>query len=156
MTCRQDESDKILALELGAGDYITKPFSPKELIARINAVLRWRMGELGLEEDIVELDGLRLNKTSRIVTTSKFNVEIGPTECRLLHFLMRHPERVYSRLQLRAAVWGEDTELGERTIDVHVRRLRQSLGKIGCNHRLQTVHGLGYQLSRPKTLVPCD
>jgi two-component system, OmpR family, phosphate regulon response regulator PhoB len=145
LTARGDERDKVQGLETGADDYITKPFSPRELLARIQAVLRRRAPEA--TEDAVEIGGLRVDPVSHRVTADGQAVNIGPTEFRLLHFLITHPERVHSRSQLLDQVWGDHVFVEERTVDVHVRRLRAALEPTGLERLIQTVRGSGYRLS---------
>lgn len=145
LTARVDENDKIQGLDVGADDYMTKPFSPRELVARIKAVLRRRTPELS--EEILEGDGLRLDPTTRRVMAQAGEIILGPTEFRLLHFLMTHAERVYTRGQLLDRVWGDHVFVEDRTVDVHIRRLRKSLDVIGKERLVQTVRGSGYRFS---------
>jgi len=144
LTARAGERDKIAGLESGADDYVTKPFSPKELVARIKAVLRRRSPEL--TDDAVEISGLRLDPVAHRVTGSGRKIELGPTEFRLLHFFMTHPDRIYTRAQLLDEVWGDHVYLEERTVDVHIRRLRQALSDSGHERLIETVRGSGYGL----------
>jgi two-component system phosphate regulon response regulator PhoB len=145
LTARGAEVDKVLGLEAGADDYVTKPFSPRELVARIRAVLRRRRPEVG--EEVLEAGGLRLDPAARRVLAEGRVVALGPTEFRLLHFLMAHPERVHSRSQLLDRVWGDHVFVEERTVDVHVRRLRAALEPYGMAGLIQTVRGAGYRFS---------
>lgn len=143
LTARGEEDDKVRGLEAGADDYISKPFSPRELIARIRAVLR-RSGEPGLDERL-EFDGLVLDPVAHRVSSHDQPLDLGPTEFRLLRFFMAHPERVYSRGQLLDRVWGGNVYIEERTVDVHIRRLRKALG--AYDRFIQTVRGAGYRFS---------
>jgi two-component system phosphate regulon response regulator PhoB len=145
LTARAGERDKIDGLELGADDYVTKPFSPRELVARIKAVLRRHAPQA--TEDAVELGGLRLDPATRRVTAGGEEISLGPTEFRLLHFLMTHPERVHARSQLLDQVWGDHVFVEERTVDVHIRRLRAALEASGHDTLIQTVRGSGYRIS---------
>ena len=144
LTARAEERDKVSGLEGGADDYVTKPFSPRELIARIHAVLR-RAGS-GAEE-LISAGVLELDTAGHRVVSSGREIKLGPTEYRLLHFLMTHPERVYSRAQLLDRVWGANVYVEERTVDVHVRRLRKALSDAGADDYIQTVRGAGYRFS---------
>ena len=145
LTARGEEQDKVAGLEAGADDYVTKPFSPRELVARIKAVLRRRAPET--TEDAVEIGGLRLDPATHRLAADGNPVNLGPTEFRLLHFLMTHPERVHSRAQLLDQVWGDHVFVEERTVDVHIRRLRSALEPSNHDGLVQTVRGSGYRLS---------
>ncbi|MCE1185842.1 MAG: phosphate regulon transcriptional regulator PhoB [Rhodocyclales bacterium] len=151
LTARGEEQDKVLGLESGADDYITKPFSPRELMARIKAVLRRRAPET--TEDPVDLGGLRLDPATHRLTADASPVNLGPTEFRLLHFLMTHPERVHSRAQLLDQVWGDHVFVEERTVDVHIRRLRSALEPTGHDGLVQTVRGSGYRFSTQRDMA---
>jgi two-component system phosphate regulon response regulator PhoB len=144
LTARAMEQDKVSGLEAGADDYLTKPFSPKELAARIKALLRRRAPQLS--GDAVELEGLRLDPATRRVSAGEQRLELSPAEFRLLHFLMTHPGRVYSRAQLLDQVWGDHVFVEERTVDVHVRRLRKALEPSRHDRLIDTVRGAGYGL----------
>lgn len=145
LTARGEEEDKVRGLDSGADDFVTKPFSPRELAARIKAVLR-RASPMSAEE-VVEVDGLRLDPLSHRVTVDDRSIDMGPTEFRLLHFFMTHPERVYTRGQLLDNVWGTNVYVEERTVDVHIRRLRKSIADTGHDRLVQTVRGAGYRFS---------
>jgi len=149
LTARADEADQVYGLEAGADDYITKPLSPKSLVARIRAVLRRRAPQA--LEDRVQVGDLHLDPSTRRVSRSgppgAEEVKVGPTEFRLLHFLMRHPERVHSRAQLLDRVWGDHVFIEERTVDVHVKRLREALSSVDCSGMVETVRGVGYRLT---------
>jgi len=146
LTARGEEQDKVKGLETGADDYVTKPFSPRELSARIKAVLRRRAPQM--TDDQVEVAGLALDPITHRVTGNGAAVDLGPTEFRLLHFLMTHPERVHSRTQLLDSVWGNQVYVEERTVDVHIRRLRRALEPTAHDRLVQTVRGAGYRLSQ--------
>ncbi len=148
LTARAEESDKVSGLEGGADDYVTKPFSARELIARIQAVLR-RSAPAGSEERVA-VDGLTLDQAGHRVLAADRTISLGPTEYRLLAFLMTHPDRVYSRSQLLDRVWGGNVYVEERTVDVHVRRLRKALENSGHDRLVQTVRGAGYRFSAQK------
>jgi len=150
LTARAEEADKITGLDAGADDYLTKPFSPKELMARIRAVLRRKAPEA--LDTVVEVAGLTLDPATRRVTRrlggEPREVKVGPTEFRLLHFLMTHPERVHSRAQLLDRVWGDHVFIEERTVDVHIKRLREALAPVQCSALIETVRGAGYRLTQ--------
>ncbi|MGF1527077.1 MAG: phosphate regulon transcriptional regulator PhoB [Candidatus Competibacterales bacterium] len=144
LTARAEEEDKVRGLESGIDDYITKPFLPRELMARIKLALR----RTGVQDsETLEANGLRLDTASHRVTAADVTVDIGPTEYRLLEFFMSHPERVYSRSQLLDRVWGSNVYVEERTVDVHIRRLRKTLEPYGHDAMIQTVRGAGYRFS---------
>lgn len=146
LTARAEERDKVLGLEGGADDYITKPFSARELLARINALLRRSGSE---DEAVLEAGALSLDPGSHRVRVGDREVNLGPTEYRLLKFLLENPGRVFSRAQLLDQVWGRNVYVEERTVDVQVRRLRQALEPHGADGYVQTVRGAGYRLSAP-------
>lgn len=143
LTARGDEPDKVAGLDAGADDYITKPFSTQELLARIRAVLRRRAPEQ--MQDKVSIGDLVLDAAAHRVSWQGDLIKIGPTEFKLLHYLMKHPERVHSRAQLLDKVWGDHVFIEERTVDVHVKRLRESLGVASV--LIETVRGAGYRFS---------
>lgn len=145
LTARGDEDDKVKGFDAGVDDYVTKPFSPKELVARIKAVIR-RVSPMGLEEAI-EFHGLKLDPIAHRVSINNNSLELGPTEFRLLHFFMTHTERVYSREQLLDNVWGTNVYVEDRTVDVHIRRLRKAITGHGHENFIQTVRGAGYRFS---------
>ncbi|MEN9705890.1 MAG: hypothetical protein RLZZ393_1769 [Pseudomonadota bacterium] len=145
LTARAAEADKVAGLEGGADDYITKPFSPRELLARIQAVLRRSAGATG--EERLSLEGLELDKAGHRVSAGDRTILMGPTEYRMLEFFMSHPDRVYSREQLLDRIWGGNVYVEERTIDVHIRRLRKALEETGHDRLVQTVRGAGYRFS---------
>jgi len=145
LTARGEETDKVRGLEVGADDYITKPFSPRELNARIKAVLRRRAPQM--TDDPIEVGGLRLDPTTHRVSGNGSALELGPTEFRLLHYLMSNPERVHSRSQVLDRVWGDRVFVEDRTVDVHIRRLRRALSESGHEEMIQTVRGVGYRFS---------
>ncbi len=148
LTARGEEEDKVRGLEIGADDYITKPFSPKELVARIKAVLR-RCGKI---QDLVQVEAgkLILNTEQHRVSIDGKTLEVSPTEFRLLQFFMTHPDKVYNRTQLLDHVWGRSVYIEERTVDVHIRRLRKILAEHNCDDVIQTVRGFGYRFSIAK------
>ena len=145
LTAKAGETDKVAGLDAGADDYLTKPFSTQELLARIRAVLRRKAPEA--LDAAVEVDPLRLDPATHRVTGHGREVKLGATEFRLLHFLLSHPERVHSRSQLLDRVWGDHVFIEERTIDVHVKRLREALANVRCAHLIETVRGAGYRLT---------
>jgi two-component system phosphate regulon response regulator PhoB len=144
LTARTDEFDKIAGLEGGADDYVTKPFSPRELVARIQAVMR-RTG--GTNDETLRLGKLELDAASHRVSANGNEIRLGPTEYRLLQFLMTHPDRVYSRAQLLDRIWGANVYVEERTVDVHIRRLRKALTADAADGYIQTIRGAGYRFS---------
>lgn len=145
VTARAEEEDKVRGLNIGADDYVSKPFSFPELIARIQAVLRRSMPG-GVEERLA-VAGLEVDAASQRVTARGEAVKLGPTEYRLLHFFISHPERVYTREQVLDRVWGQNVYVEERTVDVHIRRLRKALEPYGYDNMIQTVRGTGYRFS---------
>ena len=151
LTARAEEVDKVSGLDAGADDYLTKPFSTNELLARIRAVLRRKAPEA--LDTAVEVGGLVLDPGTRRVSREGVEVKLGPTEFRLLHFFMTHPERVHSRSQLLDRVWGDHVFIEERTIDVHVKRLREALEKVSCARMIETVRGAGYRLTQQSSAL---
>jgi two-component system, OmpR family, phosphate regulon response regulator PhoB len=145
LTARGEESDKVRGLDTGADDYITKPFSTRELLARIRAILRRSSPDE--PHGVVTVEGLSLDPETFRVTADGQNVAISPTEFRLLHFFITHPERVYGRTQLLDQVWGQNVYVEERTVDVHIRRLRKTLSPFGFDRFIQTVRSVGYRFS---------
>ncbi len=145
LTARADEDDKVKGFDAGIDDYVTKPFSPKELIARIKAVIR-RVAPTALEE-VIDFHGINLDPVAHRVAINDKNLELGPTEFRLLHFFLTHTERVYSREQLLDNVWGTNVYVEDRTVDVHIRRLRKAIAGAGHENFIQTVRGAGYRFS---------
>jgi len=154
ITARTDEADKVAGLEAWVDDYVTKPFSPRELKARIKAVLRRRAPEMAQEP--LMAGALELDPVTHRATVAGATVPLGPTEFRLLRFLMARPERVHSRAQLLDQVWGNDVYIEERTVDVHIRRLRQALEPAGQDGLIETVRGSGYRLAVPRTHSPSE
>lgn len=151
LTARVDESDKVQGLDAGADDYVTKPFSTQELLARIRAVLRRRAPEIA--NDAVQVGELTLDAATYRVSHQGVELKVGPTEFKLLNYLMRHPERVHTRGALLDRIWGDHVYIEERTVDVHVKRLRESLGEAGA--MIETVRGAGYRLTaRPVNVKP--
>lgn len=145
ISARGEESDRVKGLDTGADDYIAKPFSPREMVARVKAVLRRAKPDHLADE--IEIGGLRIDNVSHRITAAGRPVEIAPTEYRLLHFFMTHADRAFSRSQLLDRVWGDQVYVEERTVDVHVRRLRKALEPTGHDRLLQTVRGVGYRFS---------
>jgi two-component system phosphate regulon response regulator PhoB len=140
---RTEEQDKVAALEGGADDYVTKPYSGRELLARIKAVMRRRTPQLA--DNVIEIAGLQLDPAARRVSAGNREIELWTTGFRLLHFFMTHPGHIFSRARLLDEVWGHDGCVDERTVDVHIRRLRQGLAPAGCDTSIETVRGLGYR-----------
>src|SRR5258706_8679501 len=140
---RAEEQDKVAALEGGADDYVTKPYSGRELLARIKAVMRRRTPQLA--DDVIEIDGLQLDPAARRITAGDCEIELWTTEFRLLHFFMTHVGRIFSRAKLLDEIWGHDAFVEERTVDVHIRRLRQGLAPTCHDKAIETVRGLGYR-----------
>lgn len=151
LTARADEADKITGLDAGADDYLTKPFSTNELMARIRAVLRRKAPEA--LDSVVEVGALKIDPATRRVSRGDVDVKVGATEFRLLHFFMTHTERVHSRAHLLDRVWGDHVFIEERTVDVHVKRLREALSPVNCAQMIETVRGAGYRLTQ-QALVP--
>ncbi|MDO1509778.1 MULTISPECIES: phosphate regulon transcriptional regulator PhoB [unclassified Neisseria] len=151
LTARSEDTDKELGLNLGADDYLTKPFSPRELIARINALLRRRAPQK--TDEAIVLEGLRLDPAEQRVYAGDSPISFGPAEFKLLHFFMTHTDRVYSRRQLLDLVWGDHVFVEERTVDVHIRRLRRALEPTGFDRFIQTVRGSGYRFSQKTEAV---
>ena len=160
LTAKSEEADKIQGLDSGADDYMTKPFSTKELVARVNALLR-RHSRLPTNEDLMTLGALRLDPVTHRVTAEwpqspRREIIVGPTEFRLLQFLMGAPERVHSRSQLLDQVWGNEVFIEERTVDVHIRRLRVALAVAKCDVYIETVRGVGYRATRNPSAALSD
>ena len=145
LTAKSEEADKVRGLEMGADDYVTKPFSPRELLARVKAVLRRRAPQM--TDDPIEVSGLRVDPVTHRVSGNGTPIDLGPTEFRLLHFLMSNPERVHSRAHVLDKVWGDRVYVEDRTVDVHIRRLRKALADSGHEEMIQTVRGVGYRFS---------
>lgn len=146
LTGRAQESDKVSALEAGIDDYVVKPFSPRELLARIKAVMRRCVPQC--TDNAIEIAGLMLDPVAHRVTCNSEDISVGDIEFRMLHFFMTHPERIYSRAQLLDEVWGDHVFVEERTVDVHIRRLRQALAPTGHERLVETVRGMGYRSLR--------
>lgn len=149
LTARGDEPDRVAGLDAGADDYLTKPFSTQEMLARIRAILRRRAPEL--VRDAVAIGDLALDASTHRVTFEGVELKVGPTEFRMLHYLMKHPERVHTRTQLLDKIWGDHVFIEERTVDVHMRRLRLALGRAG--DLVETVRGVGYRMSSRATIA---
>jgi two-component system phosphate regulon response regulator PhoB len=147
LTAKGEEEEKVRGLDVGADDYVTKPFSNRELLARIRAVLR-RTTDPDKGDGSLEVDNLRIDLDTHRVTIDNASLSLSPTEFRLLHFFVTHPERVYTRSQLLDRVWGDNAFIEERTVDVHIRRLRKVLQKFGYDRYIQTVRSVGYRFSR--------
>jgi two-component system phosphate regulon response regulator PhoB len=150
LTARSDDRDVVQGLDAGADDYLAKPFSPAQLLARVRAVLRRKAPET--LETAVQVGRLRLDPANMRVTVDEADLHLGPTEFRLLRYLMSHPDRVHSRSQLLDRVWGDHVFIEERTVDVHVKRLRDALADSGCAQMIETVRGAGYRLARPSSV----
>jgi len=151
LTARAEEADKVSGLDAGADDYLTKPFSANELLARIRALLRRRAPEA--LDSAVDVGVLTINPATRRVSSLGRDVKMGATEFKLLHFFMTHTERVHSRTQLLDRVWGDHVFIEERTVDVHVKRLRETLIAVNCQHMIETVRGAGYRLVNPAQAI---
>ncbi len=145
LTAKTEEVDKIQGLDIGVDDYITKPFSTRELLARVRAIMRRTQPVAG--QDVIELGAIRLDKITHRVLVNNRPVALSPTAFRLMQFFITHPERVYSRAQLLDGVWGDNSDIDERTVDVIVRRLRRQLEPFGCENYIQTVRSIGYRCS---------
>ncbi len=148
VTAKDDENDLIRGLDVGADDYVKKPFSTKELVSRINAVLR-RLAEKSGSQDVVSAGKITIDSGQHRILIDGNNVEFSPTEFKLLHFLLTHPDRVFARDQLLDNVWGNQVYVEDRTVDVHIRRLRKVLEPHECDSYINTVRGVGYRFSLP-------
>ena len=146
LTAKSDESNKLKGLDTGTDDYMTKPFSPKELIARIKAVLRRKTPEL--VDEPISIRGLTLNPNKHLLQYNNKTITIGPTEFKLLNFFMKNPDRVFSRNQILDKIWGNKSDIDDRTVDVHIKRLRDTLKMSGQESLIKTIRGIGYRLSK--------
>lgn len=146
LTAKSEENDKLKGLDIGADDYMTKPFSPKELIARIKAVLRRKMPEL--VDEPISINGLTLDSNKHLLKSNNKTISIGPTEFKLLNFFMKNPDRVFSRNQILDKIWGNKSDIDDRTVDVHIKRLRDTLKIADQASLIKTIRGIGYRLSK--------